>query len=269
MRIWWALPIIATSLCSALASEQPGSIERIWRAAKTGMAENLPSLSYLRTLCGTDPLCAARQIAGREPDAHLQHAAAPDSKRIRLLDHTQSVSRIDRTDHDLRIGLDHFGRKAEQDLRNILARAPNVRRLELDLRCNRGGDFYRMLTIAGMFTGPVPHAMRLVTDERTVSLDITAERPLAFQGSLTVLIGPETASSAEALAALLQRHARAKLLGARTYGKDYTQHVIPVTNEWNLLFPAARMIVPGMDWRNGLIPDIANREGQCPSSTSG
>ncbi len=71
---------------------------------------------------------------------------------------------------------------------------------------------------------------------------------------LVVLVGPETASSAEVLAALLQRYAGARLAGSRTAGKDHLTRVIAVDHDWRLLVPAERIEVPGIELTGGLRP---------------
>jgi C-terminal processing protease CtpA/Prc len=74
-------------------------------------------------------------------------------------------------------------------------------------------------------------------------------------GKLTVLVGPETASSGEILAALLRRYGGAELLGAPTAGKDYLSRVVAVDQDWRLLVPAERIEVPGETLAGGLVPD--------------
>ena len=75
--------------------------------------------------------------------------------------------------------------------------------------------------------------------------------------ALDVLIGPGTASSAEVLAALLRRHAGARLIGARSGGKDWLTRLVPVDHDWRLAIPAERIEVPGEALAQGLVPDIA------------
>ena len=70
----------------------------------------------------------------------------------------------------------------------------------------------------------------------------------------SVLVGTDTASSAEVLAALLQRYAGGCLAGARTAGKDHLTRVIAVDHDWRLLVPAERIEVPGVDLSGGLRP---------------
>ena len=71
-----------------------------------------------------------------------------------------------------------------------------------------------------------------------------------------MLIGPETASSAEVLAALLRRHAAARLVGTRTLGKDWLSRLVPPDHDWRLSIHAERIEVPGEPLVQGLVPDI-------------
>lgn len=74
--------------------------------------------------------------------------------------------------------------------------------------------------------------------------------------AIDVPIGPETASSAEVLAALLRRHAGARLVGAPTRGKDRIARLVPVDHDRRLMLPAERIEVPGETLAQGLVPDI-------------
>jgi C-terminal processing protease CtpA/Prc len=62
-------------------------------------------------------------------------------------------------------------------------------------------------------------------------------------------------SSGEVLAALLRRHAKASVLGERTWGKDYVLRVEPIDHDWRALIPAGRIEVPGEVLAGGLVPD--------------
>ena len=83
-----------------------------------------------------------------------------------------------------------------------------------------------------------------------------------------MLVGPGTASSAEVLAALLQRYAGACLAGARTAGKDHLTRVIAVDHDWRLLVAAERIEVPGVDLTGGLRP-VFQLSGFAPPERQG
>ena len=96
-----------------------------------------------------------------------------------------------------------------------------------------------MRRVASLFTGPLEGAIRLVGQGGATDVALpTPLRVLDLDGAaIDVLIGPETASSAEVLAALLRRYAGARLIGAQTLGKDWLTRLIPVDHDWRLAIP--------------------------------
>lgn len=229
------------------------------------------SRSRLRARCGDDALCVARQLAARPADRFvLRPAAPPDSDRIRWAVTRPSLVEA-RPLHDGRfyLRLDRFGRKAEAELRTAFdEQAGGPLALHLDLTQNGGGDFGRMLRIAAGFAGPAPDALRLVGAAGEVSRALPEVPAFGAVCDLTVEVGPGTASSGEVLAALLVRHAGAALVGETTAGKDYLLRVLPVDQEWQLLVPAERIVVPDVTLAGGLVPaatSVELAEGGCGS----
>ena len=125
----------------------------------------------------------------------------------------------------------------------------------LDLRHNHGGVLRRMLRIAARFTGPVPDAVRLVKTDQVRVLAIPRPSGAVWRGRITVLVGADTISSGEVLAALLRRHAGATVLGKRTWGKDYVLRVVAIDPDWRALIPDGQIEVPGEILAGGLLPD--------------
>ena len=125
----------------------------------------------------------------------------------------------------------------------------------LDLRHNQGGVLGRMLRIAARFTGPVPDAVRLVRADQVRVLAIPDAAGAIWRGQITVLVGADTISSGEVLAALLRRHAGASVLGERTWGKDYVLRVEAIEPDWRALIPDGQIEVPGEVLAGGLLPD--------------
>ena len=203
--------------------------------------------------------CAAQLIVDRLPAARLVRVNHPDTDTIRRAHTVPSVSAVEqRGDGALVVMLDRFGRTADREIADVVAaQAPaSPARLVLDLRGNGGGDFDRMRRVASLFTGPREDALRLLG--RSGTTDVALPQPLRAIGEfeIDVLIGPGTASSAEVLAALLRRHAGARLIGAPTLGKDWLTRLIPVDHDWRLAIPAERIEVPGETLARGLTPDV-------------
>ena len=191
---------------------------------------------------------------GRAPAGTiLQRVRHPTSDQIRWASTEGSVARtVDLGARRRLIRLDRFGRKVDYELSAALRGADA---LVLDLRHNHGGVLRRMLRIAARFTGPVPGALQLVKADQVRSLAIPQPSGAVWRGRITVLVGANTISSGEVLAALLRRHAGATVLGERTWGKDYVLRVEPVDPDWRALVPDGRIEVPGESLAGGLVPD--------------
>jgi len=208
--------------------------------------------------CSGDILCAAREAAAcSQRPARLEQVEHPDSDRIRWVTTAPSVTAVaELPDGALLVELARFGRTAVRELATAMERLPPAHLLLLDLRGNDGGSFRRMLTVAALFTGPRKDALRLEQDGEGEAIDVPAPDAGPFQVSrLAVLIGPETASSAEILAGLLRRWAGARLYGAKSAGKDWLYRVIPVEHDWRLYWPGATARIPGERLAGGLVPD--------------
>ena len=258
MRRWSVPSTIATSLL-ALAAAGPAaasgdSIDRLLATlTATGWHAEGVTADGMRTACGEDVVCAAGLIAKNDRRARLETARHPDSDTIRWAKTKPSVFDLGLApDGRRRIALDRFGRKVEAELAPLLT---GNQGLILDLRANRGGDFERMLRVAGRFIGPLEDALILVGSNGRRSLPLPDRGAPLVEGALTVLVGPNTASSGEILAALLRRYAGARVFGARTAGKDYLLRIVPLDQDWRLLVPGERVEVPGENLRGGLTPD--------------
>ena len=92
----------------------------------------------------------------------------------------------------------------------------------LDLRGNEGGSLREVVDVAGLFIGPLP-VMQVRDTEGRVSVE-TSRQEQKWKGSLAVLIDRKTAAGAEVLAAALQDHGRAVLLGERSLGSGTVQN---------------------------------------------
>ncbi len=265
-RPWSALSTTAISLAAAAAgavapaaaAPAAGAGDRL-RAAVAAYAPpetTLPARSEIDRRCAEDAVCAAALVARAfDGRAALERVTHPDTDTIRLVKTRPSVRALGRlADGAVLVALDRFGRKAEPELRAALTGLGGAR-LVLDLRANDGGDFERMLRVAGLFTGPVDDALYLLGSDGRRSRSIPALARIGGVVALAVLVGARTASSAEMLAALLRRYARAEVLGERTFGKDYLVRAIPVHHDWRLLVPAERVEIPGETLAGGLVPD--------------
>lgn len=257
-----AVLLFAVAVLGPTETAAADSVERIVRSVRGFVGDTVPTLEDVRERCGSKAVCAARVMASAiGPRARLERVIHPSSDQIRWVDTTPSVtgSRLG-DDGVMTVELRRFGRKAVPELRETVDRAFQTGRridvIALDLRFNHGGDFERMLQVAALFTGPVPDAVRLVGWSRTTTVALPEAARLQRGACVRVLAGPRTASSAEVLAALLKVHAKAQILGATTYGKDYLTRIVPVTHDLALRVPAERIEVPGVTLTGGIVPDI-------------
>ena len=269
-RTWWARSITATSAlaaCVLLASPAAGgagddALGRLLDRIAAVASAPLPlAAAAVRARCGTDVVCAARVVAAAfGPRARLEPVAHPDTDAIRWASSVPSVTAAHhRTDGTLVLALDRFGRKAVGEIIGAVERARArgwpLHVVELDLRRNRGGAFARMLRVAALFAGARSGALVLSGPTGTRLLPLPEPGERLVLPALRVLVGPETASSAEILAALLRRHAGARILGRRTRGKDILHRLVPVDHDWRLSLPAERVTVVGEVIAGGLVPD--------------
>ena len=259
-RRWSALATTAISAAAlglagpAPAAPSDDAIERV--LAAVAAYADIPDPSALRRRCGTDALCAARLVAGALGGrASLERVDHPDTDTIRRVTTPPSVRVLGRlADGTALIALDRFGRTAERELRQAISTLA-ASSLMLDLRANRGGDFERMLRVAGLLTGPVAGALHVVGVDGRHARAIPDSGRIAGVRGLTVVVGGDTASSGEMLAALLRRHAGAEIVGDRTRGKDTLVRMIPVHHDWRLALAAERVEIVGEDLTGGLRPD--------------
>ncbi len=128
----------------------------------------------------------------------------------------------------------------------------------LDLRSNPGGLLHQSLTLSDAFLDK--GIIVAVKGRRSESQQVfEAERGDLARGlPLVVLINPGSASASEIVAAAMQDHQRATIMGQRSFGKGSVQTITPLPQEGALRLttqlyytPAGRSIQA-----RGIIPDI-------------
>jgi C-terminal processing protease CtpA/Prc len=134
------------------------------------------------------------------------------------LEDPQPVRRTVRLSGDvLLVALDGFDPGADRWLARTLASGPPPAAVILDLRDNDGGDADVIAKVAGLFfREDRPLVQRIDRRETVQKLHGAGKR--AYLGPLAVLIGPDSASGAEALAALIDESQRGVTVGERTAG---------------------------------------------------
>ncbi|MEO8225808.1 MAG: S41 family peptidase [Gemmatimonadota bacterium] len=123
-------------------------------------------------------------------------------------------------------------------------RARGMRSLVLDLRRNPGGLIGQGVQIAELFldTGDTIAFARGRAGTDRVHVAKNAQ-PWAGM-PVVLLVNRQTASSAEVIAAALQDHDRATVIGTPTYGKGVIQTTYPLANGVAVKFTTARWFAP-------------------------
>lgn len=117
----------------------------------------------------------------------------------------------------LLIALDGFDTGDDKWLARTIAEGPAPSAIILDLRDNDGGDADVLARVAGLFFREDRPLVRRI--ERHASVQkLHGAGNRAYAGPLAVLIGPDSASGAEAFAALVDESGRGVTVGARTAG---------------------------------------------------
>lgn len=133
--------------------------------------------------------------------------------------------------------------------------------LVLDLRGNSGGVLNAAVGLADLF---LDGGLIVTTRSRDPSggdSDLDAEATSLDESrgvAMVVLVDSATASAAEIVAAALQDHGRAVLIGERTFGKGSVQTVLPLRNGGAIKLTTARYYSPAGHpiQARGILPDL-------------
>lgn len=129
--------------------------------------------------------------------------------------------------------------------------------LIVDLRDNPGGLISQAVETVSLFVekGVVCTTAGLHQERRVFQASGDVKFPSL---PLVVLVNPSSASAAEIVAAALQDHDRAVVVGRRTYGKASVQSIRPLSNGGALKLTTATYLTPrGVDLAEaGVRPDI-------------
>ena len=152
-----------------------------------------------------------------------------------------------------------FHRGTPQEVEESLHRlkALGADRYLLDLRNNPGGDLKAAAAVADLFLPAETLLMRTVEPGRGEE-DLLARRPAATTDSVAVLVNGWTLGAAEALAAALQEHGRAYVIGEPTMGVGRTQTLVALGHGLTLRLDSVRLFSPtGKSWQGqGILPDL-------------
>jgi carboxyl-terminal processing protease len=170
------------------------------------------------------------------------------------------------------LGLTGFSEGSGDKLRAEVHAAmdAHARGLILDLRGNGGGLIGEAINVASIF---LAHGTIMSAEERGQPPRVYTARDdaIAPDTPLVVLVDRGTASSAEIVTAALQDHGRAKVVGARTYGKGVFQQTLQLVNGGALDITIGQFFTPnghnlgdGVHQGSGIVPNIEAPEDSHP-----
>lgn len=126
-----------------------------------------------------------------------------------------------------------------------------------DLRGNPGGLLTAAVEVLDRF---IDDGVLVSTKGRTSDQNwtYTAKSSVAWRGPMVLLVDSDSASASEIVAGCLKDHARAEIVGRKTYGKWSVQSILPGRAETGLRITTARFYSPsGRTYgKIGIEPDI-------------
>jgi carboxyl-terminal processing protease len=136
------------------------------------------------------------------------------------------------------IRIESFGERTADELRRVLdaiGGAAGTEAVVLDLRGNAGGLLSAAVEVCDIFLNDgviVSTRGRVPAAGGDAALDVRrAESGASLAGvPMAVLIDGLTASAAEVVAACLQDHGRAIIVGSRSFGKGTVQSIVPLSD---------------------------------------
>lgn len=159
------------------------------------------------------------------------------------------------------VRLSSFNENAAKDVKKAidqLEKKEKLRGLIFDLRMNPGGLLDQAVDVASLFIDEGVVVSTLGRDPEQKEVRNARKGMARKELPLVVLVNSSTASAAEIVAAALQDHHRAMVIGDTTFGKGSVQTIIDLGSEMGLKLTIARYYTPnGVSIQEkGVVPDI-------------
>lgn len=252
----------------------PSALRAMGADIGIGPLDEILEVNGLST-AGWTPADAARALAGSDGSeiTLLIRRHGSDRTELRRVARTEvhvpavspGVMLSGRTGY---IALHAFTEASPRELREAVEglRARGMRTLILDLRHNPGGLIPQAVEAAGLFLdrGDTVAVTRGRTP--THSRVYVSRTPETWPGlRLALLVNGATASASELMAAALQDHRRATIVGTTTFGKGVIQTTFPLREEVAVKFTTARWYTPNgtsiqradtTEAKSGVVPDV-------------
>ena len=154
-----------------------------------------------------------------------------------------------------------FSENAAKDLQkamDTLEKKGKLKGLVFDLRMNPGGLLDQAVDVTSLFIDEGVVVSTLGRDPASKEVRNAKKGNARKDLPLVILVNSSTASAAEIVAAALQDHHRAMVLGDTTFGKGSVQTIIDLGNEMGLKLTIARYYTPNGTsiQEKGVTPDI-------------
>jgi carboxyl-terminal processing protease len=208
--------------------------------------------ALLRGVPGTEVQVAVRRAANDPRLYSLRRECLPIlSVSSALLEPGYGYVRIstfsDTTPMELNRSIDELERLNHAPLRGLV----------LDLRDNGGGVLDDGTAVADAF---LDRGVIVTADGRTTEAQVYVDATpgdLLHGAPMAVLVNGDSASASEIVAGALRDHARATLVGSRTYGKGSIQSIVPLP-KGAIKLTTARFFTPsGASVQGtGIVPDV-------------
>ncbi len=219
------------------AGVKPGDIIDAINGASTKEMKVEKAVDLIQGPPGTDvTLTLRRRYSGQVREVKLTRGKIQVETVLGDLRDPQTKHWSFLKDSEHRIGyirLEQFNTKSTEELKAALARLEqqSVRALVLDLRGNPGGLLDKAEEVADLFLS----GGRIVTIEGRhrppKHKEADDDQLFCEKIPLAVLINSSSASASEIVAAALQDHGRAIVVGERSFGKGSVQNLITLENE--------------------------------------
>ncbi len=142
------------------------------------------------------------------------------------------------------VRLKSFSRHVAGQLKTQLQQSPPRLGLVIDLRGNPGGLFDEAVAVCDLFLRDGPIVTAMGRGGKVIDQPVAHAEGTQPDYRLAVLIDHGSASAAEIVAGALRDRGRARLFGARSYGKGSVQSILDLTDGAGLKLTIARYYTP-------------------------
>lgn len=214
------------------------------------------------------PVATTVQLAVRRPNATGMQAFSVERAHI-----VPSTVEYAQYGGIAAIRLTGFNKRTAESVRDVVAQArrelgPRLEGVVLDLRDNPGGLLDQAVEVADLFLDGGRIISTRGRHPDSLQLFDAREGDIAKGVPMAVLLNGATASAAEIVAAALQDHNRAVLVGTTSFGKGTVQTVLRLPNNGELILTWARLHAPSgyaLD-RIGISPAVCTTAGSDPAA---